>query len=177
VNANIHDRIRSVKLKYLYKVGVLFRLLWYNIYLVKESITSFLQVYFIMNFWCNEESCFMWYNSVQSVENRPPFQRNMSTPFKSSKVSHASNENEEDSKQVCKLLTTCFLLVSCLAYSPTLKMEVACSCEISVNFNGRYGAIFQKIRLFITTAVKISNSNISRTTAKWSTCLTNVILL
>jgi hypothetical protein len=31
------------------------------------------------------------------------------------------------------LLATCFLLVPCLAYFLTLKMEAACSSEMSVN--------------------------------------------
>jgi hypothetical protein len=32
------------------------------------------------------------------------------------------------------LLATCFMLVSCLAYSSTLKMEVTCSSETPVDF-------------------------------------------
>jgi hypothetical protein len=38
------------------------------------------------------------------------------------------------------LLATCFMLVSCLAYSATLKMEVTCSSNMSVDFQhtGRY---------------------------------------
>jgi hypothetical protein len=32
------------------------------------------------------------------------------------------------------VLTSCFMLVSCLAYSLTLKMEEACSCETSADF-------------------------------------------
>jgi hypothetical protein len=32
------------------------------------------------------------------------------------------------------LLATCFMLVSCLAYSLTLKMEATCSSETSVDF-------------------------------------------
>jgi hypothetical protein len=35
---------------------------------------------------------------------------------------------------IAELLATCFLLVSCLAYSSTLKMEVTCSFEILVDF-------------------------------------------
>jgi hypothetical protein len=33
------------------------------------------------------------------------------------------------------LLPACFMLVSCLAYSSTLKMEVVCSSEMSVDFH------------------------------------------
>jgi hypothetical protein len=32
------------------------------------------------------------------------------------------------------LLTTCSLLVTCLAYTLTLKMEAVCSSKMSVNF-------------------------------------------
>jgi hypothetical protein len=32
------------------------------------------------------------------------------------------------------LLANCFMLVSCLAYSSTLKMEATCSSEMSVDF-------------------------------------------
>jgi hypothetical protein len=38
------------------------------------------------------------------------------------------------------LLTTCFMLVSCLAYSSTLKMEATCSSDMSP-FNGLHGYI------------------------------------
>jgi hypothetical protein len=34
----------------------------------------------------------------------------------------------------CSLLATCFTLVSCLAYSSTMKMEATCSSETSVDF-------------------------------------------
>jgi hypothetical protein len=34
----------------------------------------------------------------------------------------------------CALLAACFTLVSCSAYCSTLKMEVTCSCEMSVDF-------------------------------------------
>jgi hypothetical protein len=46
-------------------------------------------------------------------------------------------------------LAACFMLVSCLAYSPTLKMEATCSSETSLNFNKLYGIISQKTELFI----------------------------
>jgi hypothetical protein len=38
------------------------------------------------------------------------------------------------SKKSTKLFATCFMLVSCLAYSLTQKMEVTCSSETSVDF-------------------------------------------
>jgi hypothetical protein len=54
-------------------------------------------------------------------------------------------------------LLPAFMLVSCLAYSSTLKMEATCFSETSVDFQGLHGVIFQKIELFITTAVRTSN--------------------
>jgi hypothetical protein len=56
------------------------------------------------------------------------------------------------------LLDTCFTLVSCLAYSYTLKMEVTCSSEMSVDLQRTTECwISQKIGVFITTAVRTSN--------------------
>jgi hypothetical protein len=60
-------------------------------------------------------------------------------------------EEQADSK-----LAACFILVSCLAYSLTLKMEVTCSSETLVDF-GLHGIISWKIGLLITTAVRTSN--------------------
>jgi hypothetical protein len=53
---------------------------------------------------------------VKSVESQPKFQRNMSPP----------------SSELC--LPPTFTLVSCLAYSSTLKMEAICSSETSNDF-------------------------------------------
>jgi hypothetical protein len=52
------------------------------------------------------------------------------------------------------LLATCFMLVSCLGYSSTLKVEETCSSGMSVIFNRIQGVISQKTELFIFTAVK-----------------------
>jgi hypothetical protein len=62
-------------------------------------------------------------------------------------------------KQVAStvLPATFFMLVSCLAYYSTLKIEATCSFEKSVAFNELCGVISQKIELFITTAVRTSN--------------------
>jgi hypothetical protein len=46
-------------------------------------------------------------------------------------------------------VTTYFMLVSCLAYSSTLKMEATYSSEISVAFSRVHGVISQKIELFM----------------------------
>jgi hypothetical protein len=46
----------------------------------------------------------------------------------------------------------------CLAYSSTLKMEATCFSEIRFTFNGLHGVISQKIELFITTAVRASDT-------------------
>jgi hypothetical protein len=43
------------------------------------------------------------------------------------------------------LLDACFMLVSCVAYSSTLKMATICSSEQA--FTGLHGIIFQKTEL------------------------------
>jgi hypothetical protein len=48
-------------------------------------------------------------------------------------------------------------LVSCLAYSLTLNIEVTCSSEMVVNFNGLHSIISQQIEVFITTGVRTSS--------------------
>jgi hypothetical protein len=53
-----------------------------------------------------QDSVFWYYNTVQSVGGQPTF----------------------------ALVATCFTLVSCLAYSSTLKVEATCSFETSVDF-------------------------------------------
>jgi hypothetical protein len=51
----------------------------------------------------------------------------------------------------------CFELVSCLAYSSTLKMEAKFPLKRWLTFNSLHGVISQKIEFFITTAVRTSN--------------------
>jgi hypothetical protein len=55
------------------------------------------------------------------------------------------------------LIAACFILVSCLDYYSTLKMEAKCSSETSFHFNGLHGVTSQKIELFTTTVVRTSN--------------------
>jgi hypothetical protein len=43
----------------------------------------------------------------------------------------------------------CFMLVYCLAYTSTLKMESTCSSEISNDFRQTIRVIFQKTELFL----------------------------
>jgi hypothetical protein len=54
-------------------------------------------------------------------------------------------------------LLPAFTLVSCLAYSSSLKMNATCPPKRRLTFDELHGVIFQKIKLFITTAVRISN--------------------
>jgi hypothetical protein len=54
-------------------------------------------------------------------------------------------------------LPTAFTLVSCLAYSFMLKMEVTCSSTHWLSFNRIHGIMSQKTELFITTTVRTSN--------------------
>jgi hypothetical protein len=57
----------------------------------------------------------------------------------------------------CVKLLLAFTLVSCWAYSSTLKMEAICSSKCWLPFNGLHGVIPQKVELFIITAVSASN--------------------
>jgi hypothetical protein len=50
------------------------------------------------------------------------------------RISQARKQREAGSKQNCYPLATWFVLVSCLAYSSTLKMGATYSSEMSVNF-------------------------------------------
>jgi hypothetical protein len=49
------------------------------------------------------------------------------------------------------------LLVSCSAYSWTLKMKATFPLKRRLTFKGLHGVISQEIELFITTAVRTSN--------------------
>jgi hypothetical protein len=55
------------------------------------------------------------------------------------------------------MLAACVMLVSCLAYSLTLKVKQHISLKCCLTVTGLHGVISQKIELFITTAVKTSN--------------------
>jgi hypothetical protein len=55
------------------------------------------------------------------------FKRTCHVHLQGWRISQARNQHEEGSKHS-------FMLVSCLAYSLTLKMEVICSSKISVHF-------------------------------------------
>jgi hypothetical protein len=56
------------------------------------------------------------------------------------------------------LLATCFMLVSCLAYSSALKMEAMCSSIASLDFSRLHNGILQNVELTITTAMRTSDS-------------------
>jgi hypothetical protein len=66
-------------------------------------------------------TCLLRYNVVHSVESQPTFRRNMS---------------------LC--LPSTFTLVSCLAYSSTLKVEATCSLETSVRLSTDYTALYPR---------------------------------
>jgi hypothetical protein len=89
-------------------------------------------------------------------------------------ISKARNQHEA--------LLTCFMLVSCLAYCSTLKMEATCSSKMSVACNGlhgvrtlRYDSNFQKlvcacvIELQIRFGVEILLMWVSRQTDSYPT--------
>jgi hypothetical protein len=56
------------------------------------------------------------------------------TPYSPMKVNQDFREMYRFHLQGRTLLSTCFTLVSCLAYFSTLKMEAKCSSETSVDF-------------------------------------------
>jgi hypothetical protein len=60
--------------------------------------------------------------------------------------------SQENKQQV----ESCSVLLVCLAYSYTLKMEAVCSSEASINHQAT-NITSQKIVFFIVTAVRISN--------------------
>jgi hypothetical protein len=67
-----------------------------------------------------DECYILRYNFVYSVESQTKFWRNI-------EFSSVGSKKQAD-------LVTCFMLVSCLTYSSTLKTEETCLSETSVDF-------------------------------------------
>jgi hypothetical protein len=80
------------------------------------------------------------------------FGRNSRLHLQGRRINQARDQREEGSKQ-----RACYLL-SWLAYSSTLKMEVTCSSKLRLTFNGLYGGISQKIELFIKLLIILTFS-------------------
>jgi uncharacterized membrane protein len=59
--------------------------------------------------------------------------------------------------QASALIAVCFMLVSCLAYSSTVKTEAISASKCRLTFTRLHGVISQKTDIFIVTAVKTSN--------------------
>jgi hypothetical protein len=74
-----------------------------------------------------EEFYLLLYNVVWSFKSQSTFRKNISP---------------------LSLLATCFTLIYFLTYSSILNMELICSPETSVDFNGLCGLIFPKIEVF-----------------------------
>jgi hypothetical protein len=55
------------------------------------------------------------------------------------------------------LLAVCFMLVSCLAYSSTLKREVICSSETPVDFQRTTWRYIPKVRTLLNHGLETSN--------------------
>jgi hypothetical protein len=53
-------------------------------------------------------------------------------------------------------LAVCFMLISCLAYSSALKMELTCSSETLVGYQRTTCVISKKIEFFITNNSKLT---------------------
>jgi hypothetical protein len=62
-----------------------------------------------------------------------------------------------DEAAILDQLATCFMLVSCLAYSLAMEMEVTCFSVTSVTFNRLCYIISLNIELFIINAARTSN--------------------
>jgi hypothetical protein len=54
-------------------------------------------------------------------------------------------------------VSTCFMLVYCLVYSLTMKLEATCSSETSFDFQRTTGCYIPDVELFMTTDVRPSN--------------------
>jgi choline-glycine betaine transporter len=65
--------------------------------------------------------------------------------------------DEQTTSVFTALPAACFMLVSCLAYFSTLKMEVIHCSETSADFTTLHGIVSQKTEFFRATAVRISN--------------------
>jgi hypothetical protein len=72
-----------------------------------------------------KEFCLLGYNTMQYVASQRTFQRN---------VSPSSSGLKSKSGKKSALFAACFMLVSCLAYSSTLKMEATCSSKTLADF-------------------------------------------
>jgi hypothetical protein len=99
-----------------------------------------------------EEFYNLGYNAVWSVKSQPTFQRKISTL--SSGLKNISSMKPARSR--CFMLglffsSACYLLMSCLSYSSTLKIDMACSSETSVT------RISQKMRLLYDMHVRTSD--------------------
>jgi hypothetical protein len=69
----------------------------------------------------------------------------------------AAYRKSADVSEAFALLAVCFILISCLDYSPTLKKEATCYSETWIDFQGLYGVTFQKRGLF--TSIDMRNSD------------------
>jgi hypothetical protein len=96
---------------------------WYFLLMYEQEWESGADFSYIMDF---EELHLLGYNAVYCIESQPAFQRNLSSP--------SSGPKNKPMKKPAWNLTPTFILVSCLAYHSTLKIEETCSSETSVDF-------------------------------------------
>jgi hypothetical protein len=61
-----------------------------------------------------------------------------------------------DEQNFVQLLATCFMLVSCMAYSLTLEMEVTCSSKTSVDFQWTAQCYISEDRTLLNIMVLIA---------------------
>jgi hypothetical protein len=75
--------------------------------------------------------CLLGYNTMYSGESQPTFRREICPP--SSALKNKPNKNQTWNRQQAS--SVYFMLVSCLAHSLTLKVEVMCSSKKLVDFH------------------------------------------
>jgi hypothetical protein len=97
-----------------------------------------------------KELYFLGHNAVYSNESQPTFRRNVASICRAEEYAKQKSSTE---RAASKLRVTCFMLVSCLAYSSALTMEATCSSKTSVDFHRTR----RHSELFITTPVTTSN--------------------
>jgi hypothetical protein len=83
----------------------------------------------LLQWWLRKEFCLLGYNDMRYAESEPMFQRNV--VFSTSGSKNKRSKKKTAWKQA--LLATCFMLVSYLVYSSTLKMKAECSYETLIN--------------------------------------------
>jgi hypothetical protein len=92
--------------------------------------------------------------AITSSHSLSPWRRKQYVPSKISYPSICDYKKPHTIQD--NMFSSCFILLSCLACSPTLKIQAKRSSETSVDFERTTRRYTQKIELFITTVVRTS---------------------